>query len=176
MDTFSKPQIRALLTAARAARESDWLMILVGFCHALRASEVVGLTRDNIVGQHLVVKRLKGSERTTQELFEHDDPLFSERAPLIELAKNTPVNQKLFPISRATFWRRMQTYGERANLPKHLSHPHSLKHAFLSQMSENAPIAEVQNWGGHASIASTGKYLHPSATKIAASARRTLDV
>lgn len=174
MQTFSMPQILSLLSAARKESENDWLMILVTFCHALRASEVIDLKPRNVSSGTLIVKRLKGSAKTEQSLFSHDNPLLSERESLIELCLEKDSNQKLFPISRATFWRRMQKYCKTAGLPIHLAHPHILKHSILSQMIANANISEVQAWGGHKSMASTGKYLHPTPEKVAEAARRTL--
>jgi len=108
MDSFSKEEILRLLAAARARRESDWLMILVAFLHGLRVSEVLALTPDNIVDGHLDVRRRKGSMRTKQPLFSHENPLLSVRDPLIAFAGKLRKASRLFPISRATFWRRMQ--------------------------------------------------------------------
>lgn len=176
MDRYSIGQILALLGVARASSERDWLMILVAFTHALRVSEVVGLKPDNIVDGYLIVQRLKGSKRTSQPLFEHTNDLLNERQAVFDLCSKTPRNQKLFKLSRATFWRRMQTYSKTAGLPMHLAHPHSLKHSILSQMIESATIAEVQDWGGHKSMASTGRYLHPTSEKVAAAARKALDL
>lgn len=150
-------------------------MILVAFCHGLRASEVVDLTPRNVSSGVLIVRRLKGSAKTEQSLFTHDNPLLSERSALIDLCRGKGLNQKLFPISRCTFWRRMQKYCKLANLPNHMAHPHVLKHSILSQMIQKANISEVQAWAGHKSLASTGKYLHPSPEMVSAAARRALD-
>lgn len=175
VQTYSFAEICRLLEAARSKRHSDWLMILVAFSHALRASEVLGLTKDSIVGEVLIVERLKQSKKTTQPLFSHENTLLSEREPMIELARKTPPYQKLFPIHRATFWRRMQEYAEIANLPPHLAHPHILKHSFLSQMIKNADIQLTKEWAGHASISSTEKYLHATEKQIAEAARKALN-
>jgi integrase len=48
MQHLSKDELLALLREAKASRERDWLMILVGFWHGLRASEVTGLKRDAV--------------------------------------------------------------------------------------------------------------------------------
>ena len=61
MQHLSKVELLALLREAKASRERDWLMILVGFWHGLRASEVTGFKRDAVRDGHLVIQRLKGT-------------------------------------------------------------------------------------------------------------------
>ena len=78
MEHLSNAELLALLAAAKASRERDWLMILVGYWHGLRASEVVGLTAGSIVDGHITVARLKGSLKTCQPLVKHADPLLDE--------------------------------------------------------------------------------------------------
>ena len=73
VEALSKPELLALLACAKAARKRDWLMILVGYWHGLRASEVVGLTAASIADGCVTVARLKGSMKTTQPLPEHID-------------------------------------------------------------------------------------------------------
>jgi integrase len=175
LDAFTKDEILALLGAARRESEADWLMLAVTFIHGLRVSETLALTRDNVVDGELVVSRLKGSKRTKQPLFDHPNPLLSERKPLIDLAAKAKGNQRLFPLSRWTFQRRIQDYGKTAGLSRARCHPHALKHSILSQMIEKATISEVRDWAGHKSMASTGMYLNPSSAKVAAAARRALE-
>jgi len=149
-------------------------MILVAYTHGLRASEVLELTPAQLDGEFLLVERLKGSERTTQPIFDNPEPLLSERQALIDLVRRTPGNQKLFPVSRKTFWRRMQRYGRAAGLPAHKLHPHALKHSCARQLIDSAGIHRTQAWLGHKSMASTGKYLKASDEEVAAAARRAL--
>src|SRR6267154_22707 len=93
MQHLSKDELLALLREAKASRERDWLMILVGFWHGLRASEVTGLKRDAVRDGHLIVQRLKGSLRTVQPLVEHPDPLLNERQALIDFCAKSNLNQ-----------------------------------------------------------------------------------
>jgi len=162
VEALSKDELLRLLATARARRERDWLLILVAFWHGLRASEVIGITRDDIKGEYLTVKRLKGSEETTQLLVEHENPLLSERAALLERARESTGNQPLFPITRQHFWRLFQAYCQAAQVPAHKAHPHALKHTIGTLMIENTPINEVHKRLGHKSIASTGEYMKAS--------------
>lgn len=159
VEHLSNAEVRALLAAAKAARDRDWLMILVGFWHGLRASEVVGLTRDNIRDGHLIVQRLKGSMKTRQPLVSHADPLFDEASGLLEFTRDMRGNQKLFPIGRIQFWRLVRRYGKLAGIAADLAHPHILKHSIASQSIDNAGIANVRQYLGHKSLSSTGAYL-----------------
>lgn len=174
MEHLSKSQLVTMLGAAKACRDRDWMMLLVGFWHGLRASEVVGLTAGSIVDGYLTVKRLKGSEKTTQPLAGHDNPLLDEATALPAYICGMHRDQRLFPISRGQFWRLMQKYGAMAGVPKHLAHPHILKHSIAMQSlltAENpggVQINELQTYLGHKSLASTGQYTKVDSQKASA--------
>jgi type 1 fimbriae regulatory protein FimB len=154
--------LRALLEAARARRERDWLMLLVTFWHGLRASEVVHLTSESVSDGFLTVQRLKGSLRTVQPLIEHQDPLLDEKKALIDYASKSNPNQPIFPFCRQHLWRLFQKYAAAAGLPAHKRHPHVLKHTIAMQTIKDAGIENVRQYLGHKSISSTGQYLKVS--------------
>lgn len=175
MKSLTRPQLDRLLTVTRKHSEQDYLMLAVIFNHGLRISEVVGgwatvkgvkvwnegLTRANIVSGHLVIQRLKRSRKTVQPL------LPSERQGLEQLAGET--EDRLFPMSRMTAWRRMQAYCAEAGVPLFLAHPHALKHstgrlAYQGGMG----IPELQAYLGHVSGSSTMVYLQADETEAAA--------
>jgi len=158
---FEIDQILKLLAEARKESEADWLLILVAFLHALRASEAVGLTADNVVGTRLVGKRKKKSRPFEDDLLEHENPLLNERPALLALCRATPPKQRLFPISARTFQRRMHYYGELAGLPELYCHPHTLKHSVLTYLSDRMPLDKLQDRSGHVELGSLGIYLHP---------------
>jgi type 1 fimbriae regulatory protein FimB len=157
--SLDREQLLALLRAAKAKRERDYLMIWLAFCHGLRASEVVALRPDNFDGEFLTVQRLKGSLKTTQRLAEHADPLLNGRKSLFDFVRLVRGNQRLFPITREWFWHLVQEHGKTAGIPKHLRHPHILKHSIAMQTIETAGIQNVRQHLGHKSISSTGEYL-----------------
>jgi type 1 fimbriae regulatory protein FimB len=161
-EALSREQLLSLLRCARASRERDWLMILVAFSHGLRASEVIGLTRDDIADGHLNLQRLKGSLRTVQPLMEDADPLLNESQALADYAASFLGNQRLFPVSRQRFWQIMQQHCRTARIPERLRHPHVLKHTIAMQTIPSAGIENVQQYLGHKSISSTGAYLKVS--------------
>lgn len=174
MEGLSKLELRALLAAARAHRERDWLLILVAFWHGLRASEVIAIKADDICDGYLTVKRLKGSLKTKQPLMSHQDSMFSERVALIEYIEGMHGNQRVFGIARTQFWRIIQKHAKAAGIPRHKAHPHALKHTIAAQMIESAGIQNTRQWLGHKSISSTGEYLRVSDDLAASAASRAM--
>lgn len=174
MESLSKPEMRAILSAARAHRERDWLMILVAFWHGLRASEVVAITANDIGDGYLTVRRLKGSMKTVQPLIEHEDPIFNERSALVEYMLGMRGNQKVFAVARSTFWRVVQMHAKAAGIPKHKAHPHILKHTIAMQSIQSAGIENTRQWLGHKSMSSTGEYLRVSDGQAATAVSRAL--
>jgi type 1 fimbriae regulatory protein FimB len=162
MEALSKPELIALLGAAKSHSRRNWLMILVAYCHGLRASEVTALQRDAVKDGHLTVRRLKGSLRTVQPLISDPDPLLNEQKALFDFVASLPRNQKLFPICRQHFWRLMQRYAEAAGIPARKRHPHILKHTIAMQVIDKAGIHNVKQYLGHKSMSSTGAYLKVS--------------
>lgn len=158
---FEIEEVLKLLAEARRHSERDWLLIAMTFIHALRASEAVAVTTDNVIGTKLKLQRLKRSRPVEDDLLEHDNPLLNERPALLALCRITKPKARLFPISARTFQRRMHTYGEAAGLPELYCHPHTLKHSILSYLSERMPLDKLQDRSGHVELGSLGVYLHP---------------
>lgn len=176
MHALSMAELRALLGAAKAHRERDWLMILVAFHHGLRASEVIGFTADAVRDGHLTVQRLKGSMKTTQALVEHEDPLFDERRALIDWARKSNPGEPVFPISRVQFWRCVQRYAKAAGIPAHKAHPHILKHTIAMQTIHGAGVENVRQHLGHKSLSSTGEYLKVNDEDASREVRKALKI
>ena len=183
MEHLSREQLLDVLARARAESERDWTLLLVSFWHGLRASEAIGLTPENVADGYITVQRLKGSMRTTQPLVEDENPLLNERAALeLWLARHQELHgdaahvQRLFPLTRFQFYRLMRRYGRLAGLPKHLCHPHVLKHSIAMQSIREAGIENVRQYLGHRSISSTGEYLkvndEAASSAIAAATRK----
>jgi type 1 fimbriae regulatory protein FimB len=159
MKSLTREELAGLLEQARQKSELDWLMLLVGFNHGLRISEILDLGPSDISGNYLIVERLKKSRKTTQPLME------DEKHALLALATT---RGKFFPISRMTAWRRIQEYGEKAGIAKHKLHPHILKHtcgrlAYLG----GAGLPDIQTWLGHKNGGNTMKYMESTEDEAA---------
>ena len=134
-------------------------MILVAYCHGLRASEVVAIVRDDIKDGHLDIRRLKDSKRTIQPLLEHADPLLNERLALIEFVREMYPNQPIFPVCRRTFGRIVARHAQAAGMPAHKRHPHMLKHTIATEIyRKTKDLTLVQAHLGHVSGASSMEY------------------
>jgi site-specific recombinase XerD len=165
MDCFSLPQVLQLLQCAWDRNRKDWLLLCVTFLHALRAHEAVGLTADNVVGDYLLVQRGKHSKPERAQLEVSENPLLSERQAMIDLARNTRWNQKLFPICTRTFQRKVHRYGALAGLSELMAHPHTLKASLLTHLDANGmSTRQIMDISGHKSLRSLEHYLHSNPT------------
>ena len=166
MEHLSREQVIGLLNCARAGRERDWVLFLVSFWHGLRASEAVALTPAHFADGYLDIQRLKGSLHTIQPLVDHPLEILNESAAVQnwlrrhqEAYSGDGRARRLFPISRVQFYRLVRRYGRAAGIPRHLCHPHVLKHSIAMQSIHEAGIENVRQYLGHKSISSTGAYL-----------------
>jgi integrase/recombinase XerD len=70
------------------------------------------------------------------------------------------VSRKKGPLSDAQVWRIVRAAGKRAGIQLNVS-PHWMRHAHASHaLDRGAPIHLVQATLGHASVSTTGRYLH----------------
>lgn len=156
-----------------AAKDSprNHAILLVGYWHGMRASEIVGQPGWRTLGKkkywyeplrgvdirdgEIAVRRLKGSLKTTHPLRSHQNPLFDEKTILEKLAAENP--GILFPIHRTTFWRFFQKYQEAAGIKQSEAHPHILKHS-IAMHGKAAGIEIVQTFIGHKNINNTRIY------------------
>lgn len=53
-------------------------------------------------------------------------------------------------------------YSKAAGLPRHLQHPHCLKHTIAMHLVGKIGVENLRIWVGHKSLASTGEYAKPS--------------
>ena len=165
-----------ILKVLKAASDSprDLAMILLGFRHGMRASEICGLELKDLdlKNNEITIRRLKGSMRTTQPLADlQGQPLLSEkrvlRAWLAERGNHPSkfvfVSQKSGHVHRSQFYRVFSAAAEKAGLPADKRHPHCLKHSLaVALVNSNVNLAVVRVALGHKSIASTAVYAVPT--------------
>lgn len=157
MKHLSKPEISALLQSARDWSARDHAMILVGYLHGLRASEILALDLASVADGVLRVSRLKGSNATRQPLVGNVNPLFDEIRAIRAIQPNSG---RLFPLSRQRFWTIMKFHGRRAGIAADKIFPHVLKHSAAKHaLAGGMPLDELQQYLGHKNIGSTACYL-----------------
>src|ERR1039458_6146314 len=167
MDIFSWDEVLQVLAVAREECSADRLLLALTVIYALRREEAVSLKADNLDGEYLILKRGKGSKPVKRKLLVHENPLLNVRDELLETARKTLFNQRLFPMSARTFQRRVHYYGEKAGLPKFLCHPHTLRHSIIQHLRDNGmELEEIQEISGHVSLDSLRRYLHPTPAVI----------
>jgi integrase len=159
MKSLSRQQLDSLLQVARKHSEADYAAMLIGFNHALRVSEILALSHENVQDGHLCVQRLKGSNKTTQPL------LASEKAIVETLAAK---GGRFFSICRKTLWMHMKAYAAEAGIPEFLAHPHVLKHTsgrlgFKGGMS----IPDLVSYLGHKNPANSLIYAQSEESEAA---------
>jgi integrase/recombinase XerC len=160
MKHLTKTQVLAVLSEARLHSERNYLAILIAYLHACRISEVCALTTLNFQGNELVIARLKGSKKTTQPLLGNAEPLLDERTNVLAWLDGLKHGQRLIGIERSMLSKHFVTYCRKAGVPQTLRNFHVLKHSAAHHaLDGGARINAVQKYLGHASLASTGRYL-----------------
>ena len=157
-------QLRALLAAIPATPSGvrDRAIILTAAMTGLRRSEVLGLRAGDIERRGATVFydcRTKGGKERPRELpapawHAIERWLIVRDTPLEQLAADAP----LFPVCSHGFYKNLARYATRAGLP-HVS-PHVLRHSAAKlRRDTGSSIEDVQRLLGHASMATTSRYL-----------------
>ena len=164
---FTEEQRKALLAAAaKAPRE------VRSFCSVLcftgcRISEALALTAKSIdlSAKVIVIESLKkrktGVHRQVPvppELLDTLDMVHGIRA--IQKKGRARLNDRLWPWSRMTAWRKMQALIKAAGIPDgpHAS-PKGLRHGFgVTAVSKGIALNMVQKWLGHSQLTTTAIY------------------
>jgi integrase/recombinase XerD len=69
-------------------------------------------------------------------------------------------------VDRFLIWRSIKQYGKLAGIAKNI-HPHTLRHSFATHLLDGgADLRVIQEMMGHASIASTDRYMHISSAHL----------
>ena len=173
MKALTPDEVLKVLKVASNESKRNAAMILVAFKHGMRASEVCNLRLADVdlKAGEIVIRRLKGSLKTTQPLVDlAGQPLLSEKRVLrawLEARRDSSdyvfVSQKGGKLDRSAFFRAFQSAARQAGLSPDKCHPHSLKHALgFALVAANVNLAIVKQALGHRSIASTAVYTTPT--------------
>jgi len=176
MKALTPEEVLKVLKIASESKRNH-AMILLGYRHGMRASEVCELRLSDLdlKNGQITINRKKGSLKTVQPLSDMPgQPLLSEkrvvRAWLGE--RRDPSNfvftsQKGGKLDRTQFFRIFQSIAEQADLPKEKRHPHCLKHALgFALVASNVHLSVVKQALGHKNIASTALYAVPTDEQV----------
>lgn len=160
---LTEDEIDRLIKAARqCGRHShrDATMILVGYIHGFRVSELLNLkwTQINFETAQINVNRLKGGKNSVHPI------IAKEIRALRRLQKESGKNPYVFiseykaPLTPSTFLKIMRRAGEKAAFEFPL-HPHMLRHAIGVKLANDGyPIRIIQDYLGHKNIQHTVRY------------------
>jgi site-specific recombinase XerD len=174
MKAWSTSELLKVLKVASKDSSRNHAMILLGYRHGMRASEVCGLKLSDIdfKNREITIRRLKHSLKTVQPMTDlPGQPLLSELRVLRRWLTERPddrsdyvfTSQKGGRIDRTRFFRIVQAYAEQAGLPADRRFAHCLKHTLgLTLVEAGVNLAIVKQALGHRNIASTAVYTQPS--------------
>lgn len=170
-----KEELHQLFETLKTNRHGkrDYLMALVGYLHALRASELVALRWDaiNWRSHQLTISRLKGSVDGISHDIE-DDEYRLLKALRDERQREGSANPHIFlsergeQFSRTGFYLTINRAGKAIGLP--WLHPHCLRHSRLQHLAEDgAQAAALRSISGHSSNQGVEPYLRTVAVPLA---------
>jgi len=139
----------------------DKAIFLLAYRHGLRASEIGGLTVEDVdlTRGRIRINRLKHSQGGEYPM--DPDEIRIVKAWLKERKDGTHLfpSRRGVPISRRTLDYMMKGYGEKAGIPEDKRHFHVLKHSIATHLLDaGADIRFVQDWIGHKNIQNTVVY------------------
>ncbi len=146
-------------------------MLLLAYSAGLRVSEVATLKIADIDSERMMIHVREGKGRKDRDLPLSPTALAILRQyymldrPLDFLFPNPRTGK---PISRSTIHKVCKAAGAKAGISKNAS-MHTLRHSFATHHLEaGTDLRTVQVLMGHASIATTSRYLHVSAAHLCA--------
>ena len=164
-------EVKALIKAAGSIgrhRHRDRTLILMGYRHGLRVSELVAMRWDQIElkAGRLHVVRLKNGSPSTHPL------RGPELRALRRLRREYPVSPYVFnterrgPLAASTVRRLIARAGREAGLP-FPTHPHMLRHACGYKLANDGhDTRAIQHYLGHRNIIHTCRYTELAADRF----------
>jgi type 1 fimbriae regulatory protein FimE len=137
-------------------------MIILGYRHGMRASEICGLLWQDvdISARLITVRRLKNSLTTVQLLSDVEIKLLSGHSKTSEFVFQAPrasAGGGHAHMPTITFWRHFKAACRAAGISNRT--PHSLKHGLgRALVAANVSLPVIQRALGHKSINSTAVY------------------
>jgi len=184
MEYLKPNELLKVLEQARKHGAREHAMFLLGYAHALRASEIASLTLEDVRNGRIRCNRGKGSQHTVEELRENQNILLDEKMALaawLRERNDADGSVFLFTSRQGSCLKRKQVYNlfrrcaELAGIEAGRFNVHVLKHSYASHLLRNgADLAFVQKALGHAHISSTTRYTHVSTSEAQVVSNRIL--
>jgi integrase len=160
---LSKVEVERFFCVIPKANVRDQLLFDLMYRHGLRRIEASILKVEDISNDRIWITRVKRSisgeyplhPRTRKLLAAYLRERRLDGCPYLLRSRQTrPV-----PLATTTIYGAFRAYADAANLPRDKRHPHILRHSIATHlMTAGVDAADVKDWLGHASIASTMIY------------------
>jgi len=154
-DYLERDQVNALLDAANACSQRDYLMLRVLWRSGIRVSELVTIRLKDVEWDNCVVNILKakGGKQRWVLLDSETISMLSKYVSDIQFRDEN----YLFPLTTRHVWHLVKKYGRMVGLDVH---PHTLRHSYaINMVRHGVDIRRVQLLLGHAGIQTTTFYL-----------------
>ena len=165
VEPFTEVEIRALLSAVRNNPERDRAIIYLLLDCGIRASELVGLKREDIdlTNFRITVRGGKGNKDRMLP--------FSKKTASVLFRYLSHSNGKPFPISRTSLTSLMERLGKRAGVKN--CHPHRFRHTFaITYLRNGGDGYTLQELLGHSTMEMVRRYLHIAQVDLERAHRR----
>ena len=161
---FTRPELERILSVARQQSVRDYAMILIGYRHGMRATEICRLELDHLDldGGHILVVRLKNSITTWQKLPADEGAALRAWLSIRPNRDSRYVfcSRRGLPVDRGLLYLNLRKIAGAAGIPPERCRPHALKHSLGTHLAEaGVPVQFIQRRLGHRSISNTMIYL-----------------
>lgn len=168
VEPFSEIEIRALLQSLRRNPERDRAIILLLLDTGIRASELCGLTKDDIdlTNRHIKVLGKGNKERLIP---------FSPRTASALFRHMADSGHRPFPMTRTSLAHLFQQIKKRAGILD--AHPHRFRHTFsITYLKNGGDPYTLQDILGHTTMEMVRRYLALAQVDIDAAHRKASPV
>jgi integrase/recombinase XerD len=127
IDDYLEPErVNALLDAAQACSQRDYLMLRVLWRSGIRVSELVTIRPKDVEWDNCVVNILKAKGGKQQRVLLDSETIsmLSRHVSETELGGD---ENRLFPLTTRHVWHLVRKYGRMVSID---AHPHTLRHSF----------------------------------------------
>jgi site-specific recombinase XerD len=160
---LSKDEVERFFRAIPRVNVRDRLLFELMYRHGLRRAEAARLRLEDISNDRIWITRLKHGVSCEYPLHPRTQKLLAEYA-VKRVADSYPYllrsrQHGSRPLATTTIYAAFRGYAVTASLPADKQHPHVLRHSIaVHLMNAGVDAADVQDWLGHASIATTMIY------------------
>lgn len=171
MEYLNSVERVAILQAARDTNATLRLMLALSFAHGLRVTELISLRGSDVHEGRLRIIALKNGISCSQDILIHENELI-DCSPVIALAAKVGPNARLFPVTRMTVWRHIQSAAKLAGVDSKKAHPHACRHSTAMMIWDvSHSLGEISSILRHRSPASSFTYLRELDSQKAINAR-----